>query len=96
MKKITIDRRHMGPFGNANGEYIARILSEALRGAPVTVRILRPVPVDTPIYLYRRGNTAFIRHNDRTVATAEVATELEAYEPVTRSAAVGPSLRRVS
>ena len=74
MKKITIDRRHRGPFGDANGEHIARILGDALR-APVSVKILRPVPVETPIYLYRRGNTAFIRYNDQTVATAEMVAE---------------------
>lgn len=80
MKKITIDRRHRGPYGDANGGYIARILGDALRGAPVAVKILRPVPVDTPIYLYRRGNTAFIRYNGEIVATAEVVDELDASE----------------
>ena len=96
MKKITIDRRHQGPFGDASGRYVARILGDALRGAPVTVKIHRPVPVDTPIYLYRRGNTAFIRHNDQTVATAEVVDALQAYEPENRLVSDSPSLRRVS
>lgn len=73
MKKITIDPRHQGPFGTANGGYVAGILGDALRGAPSSVRIHRPVPVGTPVYVYRRGNTAFIRHNDQTVAMAELA-----------------------
>jgi acyl-coenzyme A thioesterase PaaI-like protein len=73
MKKITIDQRHQGPFGAANGGYVAGLLGDALRGAPSSVRIQRPVPVGTPIYVYRRGDTAFIRHNDQTVATAELA-----------------------
>ncbi len=72
MKKITIEQRHQGPFGSANGGYVAGLLGDALRGAPSSVRIHRPVPVDTPVYVYRRGDTAFIRHNDQTVATAEL------------------------
>ena len=72
MKKITIDPRHQGPFGAANGGYVAGLLGDALRGAPNSVRIHRPVPVGTPVYVYRRGDTAFIRHSDQTVATAEL------------------------
>jgi len=72
MKKITIEQRHQGPFGSANGGYVAGLLGDALRGAPSSVRIRRPVPVGTPVYVYRRGDTAFIRHNDQTVATAEL------------------------
>jgi acyl-coenzyme A thioesterase PaaI-like protein len=73
MKKITIDQRHQGPFGAANGGYVSGLLGDALRGAPSSVRIHQPVPVGTPVYVYRRGDTAFIRHNDQTVATAELA-----------------------
>jgi acyl-coenzyme A thioesterase PaaI-like protein len=72
MKKITIEQRHQGPFGSANGGYVAGLLGDALHGAPSSVRIHQPVPVDTPVYVYRRGDTAFIRHNDQTVATAEL------------------------
>lgn len=72
MKKITIEQRYQGPFGSANGGYVAGLLSDALRGAPSSVRIHRPVPVGSPVYVYRRGDTAFIRHNDQTVATAEL------------------------
>lgn len=72
MKKITIERRHQGPFAVANGGYVAGILGDALGGAPSSVRIHRPIPVDTPIFVYRRGQTAFIRHDGQTVATAEL------------------------
>lgn len=72
MRKITIDSRHQGPFGAANGGYVAGLLGDVLRGAPSTVRIDKPVPVDTPVYVYRRGDSAFIRHAEETVATAEL------------------------
>jgi acyl-coenzyme A thioesterase PaaI-like protein len=72
LKKITIDPRHQGPFGSANGGYVAGILGDALRGAPSSVRIHHPVPVGTPVFVYRRGEAAFIRHSDQTVATAEL------------------------
>ncbi|HEU4894655.1 MAG TPA: hypothetical protein VFT85_02365 [Acidimicrobiia bacterium] len=75
MRKITIDKIHQGPFGSANGGYVAGLLGDALRGAPSSVRIHRPVPVGTPVFLYRRGSTAFIRHSDQTVATAELIEE---------------------
>lgn len=75
MRKITIDQRYQGPFGAANGGYVAGLLGDALRGAPNTVRFEKPVPVDTPIYIYRRGNSAFIRHAEETVATAELTNE---------------------
>lgn len=73
MKKIIIEQRHQGPFGFANGGYVAGILGDALGGAPSSVRLHRPIPVDTPIFVYRRGQTAFIRHDGQTVATAELA-----------------------
>jgi acyl-coenzyme A thioesterase PaaI-like protein len=85
LKKITIDPRHQGPFGSANGGYVAGILGDALRGAPSSVRIHQPVPVGTPVYLYRRGETAFIRHNDQTVATAEL---MQSSVPTTRFVSV--------
>ncbi len=75
LKKIIIERRHQGPFGAANGGYVAGILGDALGGAPSSVRLHQPIPVDTPIFVYRRGDTAFIRHDDRTVATAELVHE---------------------
>lgn len=75
MKKITIERRHQGPFAVANGGYVAGILGDALGDAPSSVRLHQPIPVDTPIFVYRRGQTAFIRHDGHTVATAELVHE---------------------
>lgn len=69
---MTIESRHQGPFGAANGGYVAGILGDVLRGVQSSVRIHQPVPVDTPVFVYRRGQTAFIRHDGQTVATAEV------------------------
>lgn len=33
------------------------------------------MPVDTPVYLYRRGDSSFIRHAEETVATAELTNQ---------------------
>lgn len=76
MRKITIDKIHQGPSGSANGGYVAGLLGDALRGKPSTVKIHRPVPVDTPVFVYRRGDTAFIRHAEEVVATAELTNEM--------------------
>lgn len=76
MRKITIDKTHQGPSGSANGGYVAGLLGDALRGKPSTVRLNRPVPVDTPVFIYRRGDSAFIRHEDEIVATAELTDEM--------------------
>lgn len=75
MRKITIESRHQGPFGAANGGYIAGLLGDALRGEPSTVRFHKPVPVDTPIYIAQRGDSASLHHADETVASARLNNE---------------------
>ena len=75
MRRLTIEGIHQGPLGSANGGYVAGLLGDALRGAPSTVRIHRPVPVDTSVLVDRRGDTAFIRHGEEVVATAELTNE---------------------
>ena len=71
MREIAIDRRHQGPFGTANGGYVAGILGDVLDDEATTVRIHKPVPVDTPLHLLRDDDTAAIRHRDETLASAE-------------------------
>lgn len=75
MRKTIIDKIHQGPSGSANGGYVAGLLGDALRGKPSIVKIHRPVPVETPVFMYRRGETAFIRHAEEVVATAELTNE---------------------
>lgn len=75
MRKITIEKIHQGPTGSANGGYVAGLLGDALRGQPSTVKIHRPIPVDTPVFIYRHGDSAFIRHDQEVIATAELTDE---------------------
>jgi acyl-coenzyme A thioesterase PaaI-like protein len=72
LRQLTISSTHQGPFGAANGGYVAGILADALGGAPTNVRIRKPVPLDTPIYLARRIDSALLRHEDQTIASAEM------------------------
>ena len=72
MREIAIDRSHQGPFGTANGGYVAGILGDALDDEPTTARIHKPVPVDTPLHILRDDDTAVIRHRDETIASAEI------------------------
>lgn len=68
MSVMTIDHRHQGPFGSANGGYVAGIVGDVLDGEPTSVRIHRPVPVDTRLEILRDEETATMRHDDVTVA----------------------------
>lgn len=72
MRQLTITSTYQGPFGAVNGGYVAGILADALGGAPTNVRIRKPVPVDTPIYLARRIDSALLRYEDQTIASAEI------------------------
>ena len=72
MREITISRRHQGPFGTANGGYVAATLADALDDGPTTVRIHKPVPVGTRLHILREDDTALIRHRHETLASAEI------------------------
>lgn len=71
MREIIIDERHQGPFGAANGGYVAGILGDALGPGPSNVRIRRPVPLGTPLHIARKLDSAVLMHDDRIVASAE-------------------------
>ena len=67
MAEVVIPARFNGPPGSANGGYAAGATVEAARSAlgwsgDVTVRLLRPPPLDAPLTLAPRDDAAELRH----------------------------------
>lgn len=75
MREITIDKKFQGPFGSANGGYVAGLLADAAGGGDSATRLHRPVPVDEPIYLFAEDGWAALRHCDQTLAETVESTE---------------------
>lgn len=80
---IQIDSRFNGyPETAGNGGYVAGRLAALLPGR-TRVTLRRPVPVDTPLTLERRGETLSVRDGDDIIAEAEpVSVDLDVIDPV--------------
>jgi hypothetical protein len=82
MSPIIIASRFRGPEGSSNGGYFAGIVA-ARAGRTVTVRLLRPPPLDTPLDAMELADgTLAVMSGTETVAEAKTAT----VELVSRSA----------
>src|SRR5690606_24225403 len=66
---ISIARRFMGPKGTANGGYACGVIASFARGS-VAVRLLKPVPLDTPLNVEQRDNGLEVLHGGTPVAAA--------------------------
>jgi hypothetical protein len=98
---ITIAARFCGPPGIANGGYVAGLLAERL-GSSAEVTLRRPLPLDRPLTVVERHDTAGLRVVDggETLAEADVAVvSIEPHPSVSFEEAVeargrGGDLRR--
>lgn len=68
-KTITIPAGFNGPPRSGNGGYAAGVLSLALTGVH-TVRLLSPIPLETPLELRRDGDNTSLFNSDTCVLTA--------------------------
>jgi len=89
---LTIAQRFRGPPGSGNGGYVAGVLAERLARVeePVTVRLLRPPPVDVRLDVRPAADGSLsLVHGESALACAARGTlDLEAPEPPTFAVAV--------
>jgi hypothetical protein len=91
--QLSIDARFCGPPGTANGGYLCGIIGTAL-GRVVTVRLNRPVPLDTTLVLLPVAeNEWLLQHEGQGLAQVRAAQlELEVPLPPTYVQALDASL----
>ncbi len=66
---FDIERRYCGPTGIANGGYACGVIASFAPG-PVTVRLLKPTPLETPLTVERREAGFDVLHDSTLVAQA--------------------------
>lgn len=69
MESIRIDRKFQGPRGYANGGYVAGMLGKRLGGEGSSVRLHRPVPLDTALEIVTNVDGVELRQGVDTIAT---------------------------
>ena len=69
MSVLTVARRFRGPTESANGGYICGLIASSAPG-PVTVRLLRPPPLETPLAVIERHGLLDVLHGEEPVAQA--------------------------
>jgi hypothetical protein len=68
MTSLIIDQRFRGPPNSANGGYFSGCVA-ALCGSTVTVRLMRPPPLDTPMEVTQREEGVVeVLHGDNVIA----------------------------
>lgn len=94
MSTLVVPARCNGPRASGNGGWTAGALAEHVPGrgtsGPVTVRLLQPPPLETPMQVVGDGSGARLEHDGRPVATAtpaEAMTVAGDPDPVTAEAA---------
>jgi hypothetical protein len=70
MTTLTVPARFRGPPSSGNGGWTSGALAEASGFDPVTVRLLAPPPLDTPLDLVPVDGSVELRSGDRAVAVA--------------------------
>lgn len=89
---LTVPGRFNGPPGTGNGGWSAGRLARELGVASATVRLRRPVPLDRPLGVVRRGQGLELHDRDELVAAAVPdRLDLEPAPPVTVAAAAAAS-----
>ncbi len=77
MKTLSIERRFCGPPSSANGGYFAGVVA-ALAGRTVTVRLLKPPPLDTALEVSSgKAGALEVRLGEHVIARTR-STELDA------------------
>ncbi len=66
---IRIARRFCGPTGIANGGYTCGVIASFAR-TPVTVRLLRPIPLDTPLEIVEHDGVLDVKNGGESLAQA--------------------------
>jgi hypothetical protein len=66
---VIVSRRFRGPTTSANGGYVCGLLA-ALAPFPVTVRLLKPPPLETRLEAETRDGRLVLRHGDTVLAEA--------------------------
>lgn len=69
-RAVTFSPCHRGPDGMANGGWVAGTLAGLLPGAPVTVTLRSPAPLDQPLNVVWDGSTVRLREGAHVVAEA--------------------------
>jgi hypothetical protein len=96
MGPLVIARRFRGPEGSANGGYFAGCVA-ARAGHTVTVRLLRPPPLDTPLETAELadGTIAVVLGTERIAEAKPVKLALDVRDPPSYLEAVEASRRYV-
>jgi len=78
----TIDRRFRGPNRSGNGGYVCGVIAEAMEGAPATVRLHAPPPLDVPLTLEQDDDRWFLRDGETIIGSGSPAPlSIEPPEP---------------
>jgi hypothetical protein len=81
VQQIVFDRRFRGPPESANGGYASGVAA-GLLGAPASVRLLRPPPLETPLDVERAGDRLIIVGDAPVIEATPSELEIEIPEPV--------------
>jgi hypothetical protein len=74
MPTIIVARRYCGPPESANGGYFCGMVA-ALSAQTLTVRLLKPPPLDTPLEAVEQDDGGIVvRHGEEIISQARVAT----------------------
>lgn len=73
MTTVVVDRRFRGPSGSANGGYFAGLVARHAKST-VTVRLLRPPPLDEPLEIEGEGDLLVVQHPGGPVAETRPGT----------------------
>ena len=67
---IKIDKRFQGPPTSGNGGYVCGLLARFVQGPAVTVRLMRPTPLDTELEVRETEEGAILLDGEAVIAQA--------------------------
>jgi hypothetical protein len=86
MTTLTVPARYNGPATSGNGGWTAGALSVHVAGSspgsPVTVRLVSPPPLDTPMDVVPEADGVLLRHGSRDVAMAAPGAAVATVRPL--------------